>query len=229
MAETGLGVGITPISEELYECFGDTLVLRSLKERLEVVDVRVNTSIGHETKEMQPAVSVLRPLEGLEDVLLLGDLAVPDGLVDADDVLPDNATSTAVQVTIGENKNTSSGSHATMRDLWPWEAEVPSSPDFRVSHETIVETDIETVCLEQAVGVVLVAGEGIHVCGVCRLDGVALLARLIRDSPPVVDDKADLCFCFAHDGELYERTVRGKGIGDTLRKGEVEKGSQPGL
>lgn len=47
---------------------------------------------------MQAAVALLRPLERLENFLSLMELTLLDGLVDADDVLPDDTASTNVQM-----------------------------------------------------------------------------------------------------------------------------------
>jgi hypothetical protein len=56
-------------------------------------------SVSHETKEMQAAIAVLRMFEALGNVLLLQEFVLLDGLVDSDNVLPDNTASTTVEMT----------------------------------------------------------------------------------------------------------------------------------
>ena len=58
---------------------------------------RYNT---HQTEEVQPSVSFLRALAALDNDFILVELLLFDRHIDLDDVLPDNATSANVQVTI---------------------------------------------------------------------------------------------------------------------------------
>jgi hypothetical protein len=57
-----------------------------------------HTAVRDETAEVQTAVSSSSALEGLLDNIVLAKLAVLDGLVDSDNILPDNTSSTNVQV-----------------------------------------------------------------------------------------------------------------------------------
>lgn len=57
-----------------------------------------HTTVGNQAAEMQPSVAVLGGLEGFLDYIILGELALLDGLIDADDILPDNATGTNIQM-----------------------------------------------------------------------------------------------------------------------------------
>lgn len=63
---------------------------------------------------MQPTIPVLGGLEGLLDNVIVGELVLPDGQVDSDDILPHNPASANVQMA-----------------------------DLRVAHETIGETNGE--------------------------------------------------------------------------------------
>lgn len=59
------------------------------------------------------------------------------------------------------------------------------TPDFRVSHEPIVQTDRISVRKKGAIGMFL--GNGIHVSGVCCIDSITFHALLWSDSPPIVN------------------------------------------
>ncbi|KAI6751744.1 hypothetical protein HG531_006440 [Fusarium graminearum] len=85
VASTGLGVGVTAITEEVDDNLGHTVLLGGLEE-------------GVETAEVQSAVSSSSALEGLLDDIVLAKLAILDGLVNSDNVLPDNTTGTNVQM-----------------------------------------------------------------------------------------------------------------------------------
>ena len=52
----------------------------------------------HETEEVETTVGLLGVLAALEDDLVLVERALLDRYIDPDDVLPDNTTSTDVQV-----------------------------------------------------------------------------------------------------------------------------------
>ncbi len=62
------------------------------------------------------------------------------------------------------------------------------APDLRVTHETLAETDGDTVRLELAVAVGL--ANGVHVGGVRGIDGIALHALFSGDTPSIVDTGA---------------------------------------
>lgn len=57
-----------------------------------------HTTMRDETAEVQAAVASSSTLEGLLDNIVLAQLAVLDGLVDSDNVLPHNTASSDVQV-----------------------------------------------------------------------------------------------------------------------------------
>lgn len=92
-------------------------------------------------------------------------------------------------------------------------------PNLRVAHETLAETDGDTVRLELAEAVGL--GNGVHVGGVRGIDGVAFHALLRGDTPAIVDTgtynirsaykqitrrdahEADFVLYFDHRGECW--------------------------
>lgn len=94
---------------------------------------------------MQSPVSILGPLQDLADDLGLGELALLDGLVDADDILPDDAAGADVQVA-----------------------------DFRVTHEALGQTDGKRGGFELGVAGVA-SREAVHDRGLRVGDGVAIL------------------------------------------------------
>ncbi|KAI6763036.1 hypothetical protein HG530_009016 [Fusarium avenaceum] len=98
----GLGVGITAITEEVDEDLGHTKLLGGLEEGVEVgravYDMTYHTTMRDETAEVQAAVASSSILEGLLDNIVLAQLAVLDGLVDSDNVLPHNTASSDIQV-----------------------------------------------------------------------------------------------------------------------------------
>lgn len=62
------------------------------------------------------------------------------------------------------------------------------APDFRVAHESIVQTDCVSVRKEGAKRMLF--GDGIHVGGICCVDGITFHAFLWSDSPSVVNTVA---------------------------------------
>ena len=124
---------------------------------------------------METAVSVLGAVETLKDSLVLVELPLLNRDIDADDVLPHDATSTDVEVTWDVREN-ESGAEAGMKR---------HSPDLRVSHEPIAETNSKPVRGKPADTVVL--GDGVHVGRGSGVDRVSLHALLGRDAPAIVD------------------------------------------
>lgn len=59
------------------------------------------------------------------------------------------------------------------------------APDFRVAHEPIVQTDCVSVRKEGTIRMLF--GDGIHVGGICCVDGITFHAFLWSDSPSVVN------------------------------------------
>ena len=55
---------------------------------------------AYKSEEMQAAVTLLRPLERLENGVCLVELTFLNGLVDTNNVLPDDTTSTNVQMSM---------------------------------------------------------------------------------------------------------------------------------
>lgn len=115
--------------------------------------------MGNQTAEVQSAVAVLGSLHGLLDDLVVGKLALLDGQVDADNILPDDTSSTNVQVS-----------------------------DLGVAHQTLGQTDSKGRSLELGItGGTL--GEAVHNGGVGVGDGIAVLGgRLGGNSPAVNHD-----------------------------------------
>lgn len=101
--------------------------------------------MGNQTAEVQSTVAVLRSLHGLLDNLVAGELALLDGQVNADNILPYDTSSANVQVS-----------------------------DLRVTHQTLGQTDGKGRSLELSVaGGTL--GESVHDGGVGVCDGIAVL------------------------------------------------------
>jgi len=112
------GSSISAVGKEVDEALGHAVGLGSLDELLEVVDMRVNTTIRHETKEVDAAGLCLGVLEGLEESGVGVERAISDGEIDTLKILEVDTTSTDGQVT-----------------------------DFGVTHDTIGKTHSETVSL----------------------------------------------------------------------------------
>jgi hypothetical protein len=99
MALAALWVCVPSIAKEMHKHLGHANLLGDLDQCLQVIDVAVHTAVANQTQQMQTPVAVLGAGEGLDDVLDLVHLALLNGLVDADDVLPDNAAGADVEVT----------------------------------------------------------------------------------------------------------------------------------
>lgn len=56
----------------------DTVSFGSLDERVQVVDVRVNTSVRDQSTKMNPGAVLLCPSEGFDNVGLFGEFVILD-------------------------------------------------------------------------------------------------------------------------------------------------------
>lgn len=108
---------------------------------------------------MESSVAVLGRLHALLDLLGAGELALLDGEINADHILPDNTAGADVQVS-----------------------------DLRVAHQALRKADGDRGGLELGVpGGAL--GELVHDRGLCVGDGIAVLGRVdTRDAPAINDD-----------------------------------------
>jgi uncharacterized membrane protein len=52
----------------------------------------------HQTQQMQSTITILRPLHTLHNIWRFMELPLLDGHVDADDILPNNTSSTDIQM-----------------------------------------------------------------------------------------------------------------------------------
>jgi hypothetical protein len=120
--------------------------------------VTYNATVRDETAEMQPAVAALDGLKGVLDAGDLGEVASLNLLVDANNVLPDDATGANVQVA-----------------------------DLRVSHEALGKADGVGGGLELGeLGLVL--GKGVHRGSLGGSDGIAILGRIRGGNAPAIDN-----------------------------------------
>jgi len=118
-----------------------------------------HTAVGDETAKMETAIAVLGVLDGLLDDVVLGELANLDGLVDTDDVLPDDTSGADVEMA-----------------------------DFGVAHQALGKTDGKRRGLELG-ETSSALGELIHDGGLGSGNSIAILGRVRgRDSPSVNDD-----------------------------------------
>lgn len=99
-------------------------------------------------------------------------------LVDFNNVLPDNASSTDVQVAT----SCQPVYRGVIESLGKWLYR-ENSPDLGVAHKSLLETDSETVCLKG--NKVVLVTDSIHVLGVAVEDSVALL--VVGQTPSIVD------------------------------------------
>lgn len=74
------------------------LFLGGFEQGKQMGDVRVNTTVGDETEEVETAVGLFGALEGGEDIGVGVELTLLDRDVDAHDVLPDNAAGADIQM-----------------------------------------------------------------------------------------------------------------------------------
>lgn len=153
-----LGVGITAVTEEVDVDLRNAHLLSNIEKNEEVVHVSVDTTVGNETEKVESAVAINSALEGLDDIGDIAHLALLDGLVNADNVLPHDTTGTDVQVT-----------------------------DLRVTHEALGKTDGEGrgIDLSVARGLGL---ESVHVRGVGSGDGITLGRGVGASDTPAIND-----------------------------------------
>jgi hypothetical protein len=149
VASSRLGVSVATVTEEVDVDLWHANLLGHLEQSEQVVDVRVNTTVRDETEQVKTAVALLCVGEALDNVVDLVELALLDGLVDADNVLPHDSTSTNVQVA-----------------------------NLAVTHQTLGETDGKRRGLELSVALsnlAAILGELVHPGSVGIEDGIALV------------------------------------------------------
>lgn len=113
--------------------------------------------MGDQTAEVQTPVAVLGRLHDLLDHIVADELVLLDRLVDANDVLPDDAAGANVEMA-----------------------------DFRVAHQALGETDSQRGGIELGEAR-FALGEGVHDGGLGGGNGVAILGRLLRGDAPAVN------------------------------------------
>ncbi len=128
--------------------------------------------ISYETEKVQPSVCVFGALEAREDGLVFVELALLDGNVDPDDILPYDAPRTNIQMSVFPRQSAEPSGQRKDR------------PDFRISHEPIGKSDCEPVSSKRAVRIFL--RDGVHIRRRARLDSITLQAFLVSDTPTVV-------------------------------------------
>lgn len=116
-----------------------------------------HTTVGDQTAKVQPAVAVLGALHGALDDVVLAEIALLDGLIDTNNILPDDTASTNVQVA-----------------------------DLRVAHEALGKADSQGGSFELGeAGLAL--RELVHDRGLAGSDGVAILGGFSRRDTPAVN------------------------------------------
>lgn len=169
VAGARLGVGVTTVAEEVDVDLGHADLLGDFEESKQVVDVRMDTAVRDETEKVQAAVALLCAGEALDNVVDLVEFALLNGLVDADNVLPDDSAGANVQVT-----------------------------DLTVAHEALGKTDGERRGLELGVALgdfAALLGELVHPGSVGVEDGVALVRRVLAGDTPSVNADEDCLLC----------------------------------
>lgn len=158
---------------------GNTNFLGSLQESVEVGLLRVlngiqdrsessqthstwmgitdNTTVRNKTSKMKTAGSVLGRLQCLLDDVVLGKLALFDCLINADDVLPDNAASANVEMA-----------------------------DFGVAHEAFGEANSKGRSFELG-ETSRALGELVHHRGFSGSDGISIFGGLLGGDTPAVN------------------------------------------
>lgn len=116
-----------------------------------------HTAVGNQTAKVKTPVGVLGRLHDVLDHIVAGELALLDGLVDADDVLPDDTAGTNVEMA-----------------------------DFGVAHETLGKADGQRRGVEFG-ETVPALGEVVHDGSLGGGNGVAILGRLLRGDAPAVN------------------------------------------
>ena len=123
---------------------------------------------------MQPSVALLRTLAALDDDFILVELLLFDGYIDLDDVLPDDAPSTNIQV-----------ASPSTESIAPYTEWMMHLPDLRVAHEPIAETDRQTVRMKGSCTVFF--RDRVHVRRISSRNGVTLHIGLRCNAPSIVD------------------------------------------
>lgn len=121
------------------------------------LDGTYDTAVRDQTTKVQTSSTVLGIVEGLCDNIVLVHLSLLDGLINAHNILPDNTSSTNVQVA-----------------------------DLRVSHESLRETNSERGSLElsESVGMLV---EVVHNWSFRIGNSITILWRLVRWDSPSID------------------------------------------
>jgi hypothetical protein len=128
---SGLGVSVAAVAEEVDEDLGDAGFLGSPEEGIQVRLLRMlktrqsasarttpfapntnHTTVGHQAAKVKAPIAILGRRQNLLDHIIVAELALLNGQVDADDVLPDDTAGADVEM-----------------------------PDFGVAHEAFGETD----------------------------------------------------------------------------------------
>ena len=107
---------------------------------------RIATEIkrSYESEEMQAAVALLGPLARVEYFVRLVERTLLDGLVNAYNVLPHNASGTDIQMSGAECQGLCGRADTRIY-----------APNLRVSHESFIQADRNTVCVQRAMAMVL--------------------------------------------------------------------------
>jgi hypothetical protein len=155
-----LGVGITAIGKEVDEDVGHLELTGDLEKSEQMVDVRVDAAVRDEAQQMQATVPVAGASAGADDGVDLVHLAKPEGLIDADAILPDDATGADVEMA-----------------------------DLAVTHETLGQADGERGCIQLSIslGDGVGTGEGRHDGGIGGGDGITLRWRTGAGDAPAID------------------------------------------
>jgi hypothetical protein len=107
-------------------------------------------------------------------------LALLDLDVDPDDILPHDAPRANIQVSVFPLHRSANGTFLKKSTG----GQRRDRPDFRVSHEPIGKSDGKSMSSKRAVRMFL--PDGVHVCRLAYLDGIALQAFLVGDTPTIV-------------------------------------------
>ena len=169
------------------ENLGNLHLLGDLEQGEKVSDVGVNTTVRDQTAQVQTPIALLSTSEGLGNVVNLVHLALLEGLVNANTVLPDNTAGTNVQVT-----------------------------DLTVAHQALGQTDSERrgIQLGEALGGLGVGlGEARHERGLGGGDGITLGWGVgARDTPAINDNCMTLVFDLGTwgDSRSYSKQLSGR-------------------
>jgi hypothetical protein len=160
----------------------NALLLGGANEGKEVVDVRVNTTVGQETHEVKASVGSLGVLEAGNDQGLLLELVVLDswaGLACSRDT---NNLHWSMRTMSCHTMRPAPMLRCLTISIHPLFYAL-DSPNLRVAHETLLQADSKTGSVE--LDKVVVVTDGVHAGGVAVEDGVALL--VVGESPAIVN------------------------------------------